>query len=62
MEVKFKFAIDADVSIVLSARAGKVSGNYVDREANQFALVKYADTTGSVHEQWFPEDELEDAA
>lgn len=57
----YKFELNANVKLVLSAEAGVVVGRatYVDAPDNYF--VRYVDGTGCQVERWFSADALEPA-
>lgn len=57
-KVEFTRAIDETVTIVATGTNGIVRAQWNDEDNIQFFQVRYADSIGSMHSQWFREKEL----
>jgi hypothetical protein len=62
MNVSFKFSVGESVVIIATGVTGKVLGNHINSAEQQYTLVQYADTSKTVHQDWFAEADLAAAA
>lgn len=55
VSVEFEMTVGSNALIVANAIVGRVTGLYIDEDSIKWALVKYADSTGAIHSEYFRE-------